>query len=69
MSTPYLVLQQTVQYKWEDTQFIEREDTSTLLKLQAVAKIITKDTGRTTRIIRRIEEELENLTAAELRKV
>ena len=56
-----------------DTEFIyeglEASKPESLEQARKAARIITRDTGRTTRIIRRTEEQTEELTSADLRAI
>lgn len=70
MSHTFLLLQEKVLYKWVDTQFIyegEENNTAMLQQARLAAQEITRNTGRTTRIIIRQEKQIEEITPAELR--
>ena len=73
MSANFLVLQERVLSKWRDTEFIyeglEATKPESLEQARKAAQIITRDAGRTTRIIRRTEEQIEELTSADLRAI
>ena len=69
MSESSLVLQVQINYKWTDTEFVYQmaEADNAASKKQAIlaAEVITRDTGRRTRIIRRVEEPLKEFCPAD----
>lgn len=69
--TTCIIVQQHLLYKWEDTEFqypTQEDGIQTAIdKAKLPAREITRMTGRRTRIVKRLEEVMEEVTPAQLR--
>ena len=72
MSEVSLVLQVKNNYKWTDTEFVyhgaEADHAAAKKQATLAAEEITRMTGSRTRIIRRVEEQLEAFCSADFNK-
>jgi hypothetical protein len=72
MSEVSLVLQVKNNYKWTDTEFVyqgaEADHAAAKKQATLAAEEITRNTGSRTRIIRRVEEPIEEFCSADFNK-